>query len=47
MATGDNILTGIAVGKECGLIDADNEVFVGDLKKEKAGNEKIVWKNIN
>jgi cation-transporting ATPase 13A2 len=44
MATGDNVLTAIAVGKECGIVDPDIEVFLGDLRKE--GNEDVVfWKS--
>lgn len=44
MATGDNVLTAISVGRECNIIDAETEVFLGDLKKE--GNvEKVAWKS--
>ena len=32
MATGDNILTAIAVAKECNILSVDlNSVFFGDL----------------
>ena len=31
MATGDNSLTAIAVGKECGIINSEVPVFLGDL----------------
>ena len=31
MATGDNVLTAIAVGRECNIMDAEIEVFLGDL----------------
>ena len=31
MATGDNGLTAIAVGKECGIISNDVPVFLGDI----------------
>lgn len=44
MATGDNVLTAISVGRECCIIDADLEVFLGDLRVEN-GVEKVVWKS--
>jgi len=31
MATGDNGLTAIAVGKECGIINNEVPVFLGDV----------------
>jgi magnesium-transporting ATPase (P-type) len=44
MATGDNVLTAISVGRECNIIDAESEVFLGDVKKE--GNKEVVyWKS--
>lgn len=33
MATGDNVLTAISVGRECAIIDPETEVFLGDLRK--------------
>lgn len=44
MATGDNVLTAISVGRECNIIDAETEVFLGDIKKEGA-IEKVFWKS--
>lgn len=44
MATGDNVLTAISVGRECNIIDSETEVFLGDLKNEN-GVEKIFWKS--
>lgn len=35
MATGDNVLTAISVGRECNIIDAASEVFLGDVRKVK------------
>ena len=32
MATGDNVLTAISVGRECNIIDAETEVFLGDVR---------------
>lgn len=44
MATGDNVLTAISVGRQCNIIEADAEVFLGDVKKE--GDKEIVyWKS--
>lgn len=44
MATGDNVLTAISVGRECNIIDAETEVFLGDIKKE-GDVEKVFWKS--
>lgn len=44
MATGDNVLTAISVGRECTIIDSEVEVFLGDLKT-KDGVDSIVWKS--
>ncbi len=45
MATGDNILTAIAVGKECNILSNDLvNVYFGDISIEN-GQEKLVWKN--
>ena len=30
MATGDNVLTAIAVARECGILDPEIEVFLGE-----------------
>ena len=42
MATGDNVLTAISVGRECNIIDAACDVFLGDVKKVK-GKDTVVW----
>lgn len=34
MATGDNVLTAVSVGRECSIIDPETEVFLGDLRAE-------------
>jgi len=44
MATGDNVLTAISVGRECNIIDAETEVFLGDIRKV-GDAEKILWKS--
>lgn len=44
MATGDNVLTAISVGRECSIIDAETEVFLGDVRTE-GQSEKVFWKS--
>ena len=45
MATGDNILTAIAVGKDCNILSKDlKKVYYGDLD-EVNGISKIVWRD--
>ena len=44
MATGDNVLTAISVGRECNIIEADSEVFLGDIRKE-GDKEVVFWKS--
>lgn len=39
MATGDNVLTAISVGRECNIIEADAEVFLGDMIRAPNGTE--------
>ena len=45
MATGDNVLTAISVGRECNLIEPDHEVFLGDIIKTKEGQEAVQWRS--
>ena len=44
MATGDNVLTAISVGRECNIIDGESEVFLGDVKRD-GDNEVVFWKS--
>jgi cation-transporting ATPase 13A3/4/5 len=44
MATGDNILTAISVGRECNIIDGESEVFLADVKRE-GDKDVIFWKS--
>jgi cation-transporting ATPase 13A2 len=44
MATGDNVLTAISVGRECNIIDEETEVFLGDTKMTN-GEEVVFWKS--
>jgi magnesium-transporting ATPase (P-type) len=43
MATGDNVLTAIHVGRECGIINPENDVIYGDAFTID-GEEKVIWK---
>lgn len=38
MATGDAILTGISVGRECGIINSSYPVYLGEMDKDE-----VVW----
>lgn len=44
MATGDNVLTAISVGRECSIIDSETEVFLGDVRRD-GSSEKLFWKS--
>eukprot|EP00340_Litonotus_pictus_P003246 CAMPEP_0170522942 /NCGR_PEP_ID=MMETSP0209-20121228/8326_1 /TAXON_ID=665100 ORGANISM="Litonotus pictus, Strain P1" /NCGR_SAMPLE_ID=MMETSP0209 /ASSEMBLY_ACC=CAM_ASM_000301 /LENGTH=1057 /DNA_ID=CAMNT_0010810691 /DNA_START=801 /DNA_END=3971 /DNA_ORIENTATION=+ len=47
MATGDNILTAIAVSKDCNLISKDVQVFTCKIEKnEKTKKYNILWEEI-
>jgi cation-transporting P-type ATPase 13A2 len=46
MATGDNVLTAISVGRQCNIIDSQAEVFLGDIIKDKtSGKDMVTWKS--
>ncbi len=45
MATGDNVLTAVSVGRECEIIDSETEVFFGDLMKDENGFDRVFWKS--
>lgn len=40
MATGDNTLTAISVGKECNILKMDEPIFFGEVE-----NESLVWRH--
>lgn len=44
MATGDNVLTAISVARECDIIDAETEVFLGELKTD-GNTDRVIWKS--
>jgi magnesium-transporting ATPase (P-type) len=44
MATGDNVLTAISVGRECKIIDPHSEVFLGEVRTFN-GIDKVFWKS--
>jgi cation-transporting ATPase 13A3/4/5 len=41
MATGDNMLTAISVGRECNIIEKEKPVYFGDVS-----NDCVVWQNL-
>lgn len=43
MATGDNMLTALSVGRKCGIVKDDQTVYMGDLVNLN-GKETLVWK---
>lgn len=43
MATGDNVLTAISVARQCGILDAKQEVFLGEIAKDQQGLEYVKW----
>ena len=47
MATGDNILTAIAVSRECNLLKGTIPVFSCDVNKSDENSYKLVWNPVN
>ena len=47
MATGDNVLTAISVGKGCGIVNENSQVYIVDLIKDDNGYDKVIWYNTN
>jgi cation-transporting ATPase 13A3/4/5 len=43
ICTGDNALTGAAIGRQCGLIDDNQEIILGDLQK----NGSFSWTRLH
>lgn len=41
MATGDNMLTALSVGRKCGIIEENKTVYLGDLVGD---NEDLNWR---
>lgn len=44
MATGDNMLTAISVGRKCGIVEDTQVVYLGDIQDQGNGRESISWK---
>jgi len=42
MATGDNVLTAISIARECGIIQKNVKVYLGELEFEKATNKPFI-----
>ena len=47
MATGDNGLTAISVGRNWGIINADKTVYLAELIKNKHHNQEIKWLKVD
>lgn len=45
MATGDNPVTAIAVGRQCGLVDATHNVYLGDV--DPKNHNTFSWRNVD
>ena len=45
MATGDNVLTAISVGRECGIIDGSVEVYLGEAREDNHVVTGVSWKS--
>ena len=44
MATGDNVLTAISVALQCGIIEKNKSVYLGDLAENiRRGGPYIEW----
>ena len=44
MATGDNMLTAISVGRKCGIVKTDQKVYLADLvNNSKTDQEELHW----
>jgi cation-transporting ATPase 13A2 len=39
MATGDNTLTAISVGRDCNILDLQDDVYFGEIEQDR-----LVWK---
>lgn len=44
MATGDNVLTGMSVARQCEILDAKKEVWLGELSTS-GGVKGVIWKS--
>lgn len=42
MATGDNVLTAISVGKECNIVPSNSDIYIVDVVKD-GNKDKLVW----
>mmetsp|Transcript_27276 Transcript_27276/g.31444 ORF Transcript_27276/g.31444 Transcript_27276/m.31444 type:complete len:91 (+) Transcript_27276:52-324(+) len=46
MATGDNGLTAISVGRHCGIIDSKKTVYLAELLRGDHGHNQLKWVRI-
>ena len=45
MATGDNVLTAISVARQCGILDTDKPVYLGEKVTDEQGFSRVQWKS--
>ena len=45
MATGDNVLTAVSVARQCNVIDADKETWLGELSVALDGTKRLTWQS--
>merc|ERR1719160_1430100 len=43
MCTGDNVYTGVAIARECNLINAGKKVIIGDANE--GGSKRVIWRD--
>lgn len=46
MATGDNGLTAVSVGRKCGIFDSHKDAFLGDVDVNADSEAMIKWTKI-
>lgn len=47
MATGDNGLTAVSVGRECGIINSHKIAYIAELSDNCIDGEAIIWTKID
>eukprot|EP01017_Pseudomicrothorax_dubius_P041257 TRINITY_DN6576_c0_g1_i4.p1 TRINITY_DN6576_c0_g1~~TRINITY_DN6576_c0_g1_i4.p1 ORF type:complete len:1003 (+),score=223.32 TRINITY_DN6576_c0_g1_i4:478-3486(+) len=48
MVTGDNALTAISVGRQCGIVRAEQTIFLGEVSESKIGGRATIeWKDFD
>lgn len=47
MCTGDNVLTAISVGIDCGLVESNTDIFIPTFIDDETETSKLQWQDIN